>query len=89
MNRNEMIERLVSFSADVAAQNPQADWTRGIFAKGLNGFKYMPLKKLEREMQLRGLLAFDDPEPVFDDDTDEGDLMVMLSRMVGAHCVMD
>lgn len=44
-------------------------------------------KKLERELQLRGLLGFEDPEPGFEgygsSADDEIELMVMLSGMVG------
>ena len=46
-------------------------------------------KKLERELQLRGLLGFEDPEPGFEgygaSADDEIELMVMLSGMVGSQ----
>ena len=48
-------------------------------------------KKLERELQFRGLLGFDDPEPGFEgygnSADDEIELMVMLSGMVGGQCL--
>lgn len=92
MNRNEMIERLVNFSVETALQNPQAgpqsDLLREIFEKGLDGFRRMPMKNLERELQLRGLIGYDEPDDAFEDsaDCDESELMVMLSGMVGPHC---
>ena len=46
-------------------------------------------KKLERELQFRGLLGFEDPEPGFEgygsSADDEIELMVMLSGMVGGQ----
>ena len=46
-------------------------------------------QKLERELQLRGLLGYDDPEPGFEgygtSADDEIELMVMLSGMVGGQ----
>jgi hypothetical protein len=46
-------------------------------------------KKLERELQLRGLLEFEDPETGFEgygsSADDEIELMVMLSGMVGGQ----
>ena len=52
---------------------------------------YMSSKKLERELQLRGLLGFDDVEPEYEgygsSAGDETELMVMLSGMVGGQCL--
>ncbi len=46
-------------------------------------------KKLERELQMRGLLGYDDPEPGFEgygsSADDEIELMVMLSGMVSGQ----
>ncbi len=60
MNRDEMIEKLVSYSVETALRNPQAEWTRRILVKGFDGFHRMPPKKLERELQLRGLISYDE-----------------------------
>ena len=50
---------------------------------------YASSKKLERELQMRGLLEFEDPEPGFEgygsSADDEIELMVMLSGMVGGQ----
>lgn len=64
--------------------------TRQQMIEKLSGFSekwaHQPLHKLQQEMQMRGLLEYDDPEPElaygseFDDETE---LMVMLSGMVG------
>ncbi len=91
MNREEMIERLVSYSVETALRNPQAEWTRGIVAQGFDGFRHIPSKKLERELQLRGLIGYDEPDDAFEDcaECDESDLMVMLSGMVGPQCYAD
>lgn len=59
----------------------------------LSGFSgkwaHQSLPKLQREMQMRGLLEYDDPEPEFDgygnEADDEIELMVMLSGMVGGQ----
>ena len=50
---------------------------------------HLPLHKLQREMQMRGLLEYDDPEPEYNGygskAGDETELMVMLSGMVGGQ----
>lgn len=81
MTKIEMIERLVEYSIGEAAGNSRVNWVREVFKKGFDGFSNMSYRQLEKEMQLRGLLEYDD----FDsDDTDDSELMVMLSGMVGA-----
>ncbi len=83
-----MIERLVNFSVETALQNPQAEWTRRILGNGFDGFRHLPSKKLERELQLRGLIGYEEPDDIPDDcaGCDESDLMVLLSGMVGPQC---
>ena len=50
---------------------------------------HLPLHELQREMQMRGLLEYDDPEPEYNgygsSADDEIELMVMLSGMVGGQ----
>ncbi len=67
--------------------------TRKQMIKKLSNFSgkwlHASSKKLERELQLRGLLGYDDPEPGFDgygsSADDEIELMVMLSGMVSGQ----
>ncbi|MBA2352976.1 MAG: hypothetical protein ACR2FI_10315 [Burkholderiales bacterium] len=91
MNRDEMIKKLVSYSVETALRNPQAEWTRRILVKGFDGFHRMPPKKLERELQLRGLIGYDEPDDVCEDcaECDESDLMVLPGGMVGPKCYTD
>lgn len=81
MTKGEMIERLVEYSITEASQVGRIKWIREVFKKGFNGFSNMSHKQLEKELQLRGLLDYNDFES---DDTDDSELMVMLSGMVGA-----
>ena len=50
---------------------------------------HLPLHELQREMQMRGLLEYDDPEPEYNgygsSADDEIELMVKLSGMVGGQ----
>lgn len=76
VDRNEMIRRLIEASIEATLADPQRAWLRGMLARGFPGYENMSRPALTREMQLRGLLEFDDPEPPeeFDDDVLDSEL---------------
>src|SRR5262245_8917283 len=75
MNRDRMIETLVGATVESVVGDHTCAWLREILTKGFPGYEHMSIEALTREMQMRGLLEFDDPEPEeeFDDDEDVED----------------
>ena len=73
MNRKEMIDRLVDATLASMLADPDLVVLRGVLEKGCRGYTRMSSRALERELQLRGLLDFDEPEPGEDFDDDDED----------------
>lgn len=91
MKRSEMIRMLVDTTIERALQQQDACWLRAILIDGFPGYRGLSDGALARELALRGLLEFDEPdgEIDFDDDPDPEDddeeealRFVMLSGMV-------
>ncbi|MPZ46364.1 MAG: hypothetical protein GEV05_23840 [Betaproteobacteria bacterium] len=90
MERTEMIRQLVDATIESGLKGGDLRWLREILSNGFPGFGRLTDAGLAREMELRGLLEFDEPEPDmdFDDDPDadedydEAVRSVMLSGMV-------
>jgi hypothetical protein len=94
MERKRMIEQLIESTVTCALGDPELVWLKAMLVKGFVGYEKMSSESLKREMQLRGLLDFDDPEPEdeFDDDDDneledefedENERLVMLAGTAG------
>jgi hypothetical protein len=81
MNKQEMIDRLVTQSL-AASTETTPEGACGRRQNRLPDFAKLPERLLKRELQFRGLLDFDEPDP-FDDEADEGvsesELLVLLS----------
>jgi len=92
MERAEMIRRLVDANLEIGLEQGDLAWLRAILTDGFPGYGRLTDAGLAREMRLRGLLEFDepemdvdfddDPDPEEDDDLDEAVRCVMLSGMV-------
>jgi hypothetical protein len=97
MERVEMIRRIVDASIDIALRERDFAWLRTILSDGFPGYGRLTDAGLAREMRLRGLLEFDepeldvdfddDPDPDDDEDLDEAVRCVMLSGMVVVEAV--
>lgn len=82
-----MIERLIDATVEAMIDDPRHAGLRAMLDRGFGGFRAMSDAALAREMQLRGLMAFDEPEPsdddYEDDDTeDEDERLVLFSGLV-------
>ena len=77
MNKQQMIDRLVTDALLHAGFDDSA-------RAGSRDFAKMPERLLERELQFRGLLDFDEPDPFDIDDADDGvfgdELRTLVSR---------
>jgi hypothetical protein len=88
MQRKEMIRRLTEATLESALNDPDMAWLRAMLVQGFSGYECMTDAALAREMQMRGLLEFDEPEPEEDfddeeeDDDDEDERVVMLAEMI-------
>jgi len=88
MQRTEMIRRLTEATLESALNDPDMGWLRAMLMHGFSGYECMTDAALVRELQMRGLLEFDEPEPGEDfdddeeDDEDEDERLVMFSGMV-------
>lgn len=69
MNRDEMIRQLTDATLETVLSDPDLATLRSMLGKGFCGYETMSEERLRREMQLVGLLEFDDDEE--DDDEDE------------------
>ncbi len=76
MNRQRMIEQLVNAATEAILTDPALDALKNLLERGFGGYRQMSDTALRREMQLRGLLDFDEPErddTEFDDDDEDDD----------------
>ncbi len=85
MTRQKMIAALVNAAIAELLADPEHAGMRQLLEHGCGGFARMSDAALAREMQLRGVVGFDEPEPFdydFDDDDDEDDdeIVELLAR---------
>ncbi len=81
MNKQEMVDRLVTHALQTRSDEPVHDGSRQCRPKTCPDFAKMSERLLERELQFRGLLDFDEPELVDDneDAVSGDDLRVLLA----------
>lgn len=87
-----MILRLIDQAMCEAAAGMPGAWLREVLENGFGGYRRMSDAALVRELELRGLLEFDEPESGdldFDDDDladedeeNEDERLVLLSEMI-------
>ena len=81
MNKQEMVDCLVTHALQTRSAEPAHDGSRQRRPKTCPDFAKMSERLLERELQFRGLLDFDEPDLV--DDNEDGmsgdDLRVLLA----------
>lgn len=86
MNKQEMVDRLVTYSLQALSEEPAREGLQELYRKGFSGFANMSERRLKQELEFRGLIAFDEPEQVDDEDADyevsEDALMVLVSGSV-------
>lgn len=70
MNKQEMVDRLVTHALQTWSDEPAREGSRERHAKRCPDFAKLPERLLKRELQFRGLLDFEEPEP-FDDDAED------------------
>ncbi|MCC6783933.1 MAG: hypothetical protein IT457_13905 [Planctomycetes bacterium] len=85
MTRQKMIAALVDATIAELLADPERAGLQQLLEHGCSGFARMSDAALGRELQLRGVLGFDEPEPFdfdFDDDDDEDDdeIVELLAR---------
>lgn len=69
MDKQQMIDRLISHSLQTAGDGEYRENLRELYRKGFPGFANLPEASLKRELQFRGLLAYEEPDE-FDVDSD-------------------
>jgi hypothetical protein len=67
MNKQEMVDRLVAHALQTWSDEPVRGGSRARLPQRCPDFARLPERLLQRELQLRGLIDFDEPE-VFDED---------------------
>ena len=84
MTKQEMVQRLVSHSVDETLHEKRCEWLATIFEEGFMGFRNMPPERLEKEMRLRGITTFAEPEEEIGSGEveSEAEIMVQLSGVV-------
>ena len=73
MNKQEMVDRLVTHTLQTWSDEAAREGTRGRRQKRCPDYAKLPERLLRRELELRGLIDFEEPE-LFDED-DAGDDM--------------
>ena len=86
MNKQEMVDRLVTYSLQTLSEEPAREGLQELYRKGFSGFANMSERRLKLELEFRGLIAFDESEQIDDEDADyeasEDALMALVSRSV-------
>lgn len=71
MKKQEMIDRLVTHALQTWADEPAGRGPGTGHAESGPDYSKLPERLLKRELQLRGLIDFDEPELVDEDDVDD------------------
>jgi hypothetical protein len=71
MKKQEMIDRLVTHALQTWADEPARERSRTGHPERGPDYSKLPERLLKRELQLRGLIDFDEPELVDEDDADD------------------
>ena len=86
MNKQEMVDRLVTHALETWADEPAREGSRVRHPKRCPDYAKLPERMLKRELQLRGLLDFDEPELFDEDDANDDvsgdDLRALISGSV-------
>jgi hypothetical protein len=84
MNKQEMIDRLVKHALRTQAEEAVDEDTRGRRRTRCPDFAKLTEHALKRELQFRGLIDFDEPEPFDEDDAGDDvygeDLRALISN---------
>ncbi len=86
MNKQEMVNRLVSYCQS-QSEEPATASLQTVCGKNFTAFAKMSERRLRRELEFRGLLAFDEPEEKDEEDHETSGipLMALLSRSTGGN----
>jgi len=83
MNKQEMVDRLVTHSLRALSEEPDQEGLGELYRKGFADFANMPERRLRQELEFRGLVDFDEPEQIddgeVDDDVSDEQLMFLVS----------
>ena len=86
MNKQEMVDRLVTHALQIRAEEAVGEETRGRRPQRCPDYAKLPERLLKRELQLRGLIDYDEPDLFDEDDADDdvsgNDLRVLISGSV-------
>ena len=87
MNKQQMVERLVSHCLQSLSEDHASASLQKIYGKDFSAFARMSERRLKRELEFRGLADFDEPDE-FDEAGDfepDVQLVGLLSRSTGAR----
>jgi hypothetical protein len=73
MNKQEMVDRLVTHSLQAVSEDGESKGSRESVRSKLASFAHMSERRLRRELEFRGLIEIDEPESI-DDEEPVGDL---------------
>ena len=90
MNKQQMVERLVSHCLQSLSEDHASASLQKIYGKDFGAFARMSERRLKRELEFRGIAAFDEPEDLdemADFEPSAVQLMGLLSRSTGASAI--